>query len=195
MRTTTHPLLSTVPSVLVIGKESPARARLHRALGRARFRAFVCAQLRDAIELMQYTSVVVCQQPLPGVDWKTVLEQAERLRYPPSVVVTIPRPLTVDLDEANQTGVFTLLEPFQESDLISFIIRAHTEYQTVRDLQSIRPAATPRSQRVRALARCGTSESRAVTRWTEAASTASFRTPGPPGSERTKSALRSVSGG
>lgn len=194
MRTIPHPLLSTIPSVLLIGAESAARSRLHRTLRRSRFRTFVCAQFRDAAELMQFASVVVCHQPLPDTHWKAVLAQAERLPYPPSVVVTIPRPLTIDLDEANQAGVFVLLEPYDETELSNLIQRAHTEYQTVRELQSPRPVTLKRIDRVRALVRCTPSERKALTRWTESASTASFRTSRSPRREQSGTRLSSVSG-
>ncbi len=136
MRTFTHPLLATLPSVLVIGMESKARTRFHRLLRRAKFRTFVCAQLRDAVDLMPLVSVVVCHQPLDGFRWQEVLRQAEAQRNAPSVVVTIPRPLTIDLDEANQAGVFTLLEPYHEAEVSALIQRAHAEYQAVRQLES-----------------------------------------------------------
>lgn len=175
MRTFTHPLLATLPSVLVIGMESKARTRFHRLLRRAKFRTFVCAQLRDAIDLMQLVSVVVCHQPLDGFRWREVLLQAESLRNPPSVVVTIPRPLTLDLDEANQAGVFALLEPYYEAEISALIQRAHTEYQAVRQLQSAHADGLTLFEQLRASPIAAPAATPSESDWPETSSTVRFR--------------------
>lgn len=175
MRTITHPLLATLPSVLVIGMESEARARFHRILRRAKFRTFVCAQLRDAIDLMQMASVVVCHQPLPGILWQDVLRQAEKLRNAPSVIVTIPRPLTIDLDEANQRGVFALLEPYHETEVTALIQRAHAEYQAVRQLQSAHADGLTLFEQLRASPMAVPADTRNESDWPDTSSGVRFR--------------------
>lgn len=177
MRTFPHPLLATLPSVLVIGKESEARSRFHRILRRARFRTLVCAQLRDAIDLMPMASVVVCHQPLPGIHWQDVLRQAEKLQNAPSVVVTIPRPLTIDLDDANQRGVFTLLEPYSESEVTGIIRRAHAEYQAVRQLQSSHTDGRALFEQLRTPVAATTAQAEGKAKWLETSSTVRFGAP------------------
>ena len=174
MRTFTHPLLATLPSVLLIGTESSARARFHRVLRGAKFRTFVCAQLRDAADLMHLVSVVVCHQPLPGIRWQDVLKHAETLRNAPSVVVTIPRPLTIDLDEASQAGVFALLEPYDDTELTTLVQRAHAEYQAVRQLDGAHPDPIATLERFRVAVGAPAAVS-SPAKWTETASTARFR--------------------
>lgn len=175
MRTFTHPLLATLPSVLLIGVESSARTRIHRILRRAKFRTFVCAQLRDALDLMHLVSVIVCHQPLPGIRWQDVLRQAEKLRSAPSVVVTIPRPLTIQLDEANQAGVFALLEPYHEAEVTALIQRAHAEYQVVRHLQSAPAGGLARLDQALLPAATGPADFREPPKWPESSTAVPFR--------------------
>lgn len=179
MRTFTHPLLSTLPCVLLIGEESKARARFHRILRRAQFRTFVCAQFRDAVDLMQFVSVIVCHQPLTDVHWMDVLRQAEKLRNAPSVVVTVPRPLTIDLNDANQAGAFALLVPYRDAELVALIHRAHTEYQTVRQLQSVHSTGRGRFDPVRIPTATTESEMQEPGKWTKSSSAARFQAPKP----------------
>ncbi|MCC6262552.1 MAG: hypothetical protein IT169_03170 [Bryobacterales bacterium] len=123
---------------------------------------------------MHLVSVVVCHQPLPEIRWQDVLKHAEALRNAPSVVVTIPRPLTIALDEASQAGVFALLEPYDDTELTALVQRAHAEYQAVRQLDYAHrdPSASLEQFRVAVSAPAAVPP---PAKWTETASTARFQ--------------------
>lgn len=104
-----------------------------------------------------------------------MLRQAETLRSAPSVVVTIPRPLTIQLDEANQAGVFALLEPYHEAEVTALIQRAHAEYQVVRQLQSAPAGGLVRLEQVLLPAATGPADFREPPKWPESATAVPFR--------------------
>lgn len=192
MGTLAHPLLSTLPCVLLIGNDSKARARLHRILLRSQFRTFVCAQLRDAVELMQFVSVIVCHQPLTDVHWKDVLRQAETLRNAPSVIVTFPRTVSNDLEEAYQAGVFALPLPYPDTELVSLVHRAHTEFQAVRQLQSAHSTGRERFDPFRIPTATAQSEIQDSSKWTKSSSAARFQAPKPTRRELNAGPAKSV---
>lgn len=192
MGTFAHPLLSTLPCVLVIGNDSKARAQLHRILLHARFRTFVCAQFRDAVELMQFVSVILCHQPLTDLHWKDVLRQAETLREAPSVIVTVPRTTPQDLEDAYQAGVFALPVPYRDTELITLVRRAHTEYRTVRQLQSAHLTGLERFGPLPTPTATKQSEIQDSSKWTKSSSAARFQAPNPTQRELIANPAKSV---
>ena len=88
MKRHASPFVAAPPSVLLVAPETSERSALQSTLKGAECRTFVCARFRDAIDLIQFASVVICEQSLPDGSWRDVLRTAQTLTRPPAVIVT-----------------------------------------------------------------------------------------------------------
>lgn len=74
------------PNVLVIA--SNERSVFEAILQKARCRTLMCAGYRDALDLIELASVVICEHPLPDGSWKDVLRTVQAITTPPALIVT-----------------------------------------------------------------------------------------------------------
>lgn len=79
---------ATPPSVLLVATETNERATLQAILQSAECRTFVCARCRDAVDLIQFASVVICEDTLPDGSWRDVLRTVQAFGRSPALIVT-----------------------------------------------------------------------------------------------------------
>jgi DNA-binding NtrC family response regulator len=117
------------PSVLLIGPETGERSALQSILQAAQCQTFVCARLRDAIDLLKFASVVICEPSLPDGSWRDVFRAAEALARRPSFLVTSPVADGKLLAEAlNLSGQDSLVPPFRAAEVIRAVRDGHARY-------------------------------------------------------------------
>lgn len=132
------------PSVLLIGPEDPQRFVLQSILQEARCRTFICARCRDAIDLIQFPSVVICEYSLPDGTWRDVLRAAQALENVPPVIVT-SRPAGGDLwaEVLNLGGYDVLAQPFRAEEVLWIVRSAHRRLPVRTETGAVRPSGAP----------------------------------------------------
>lgn len=117
------------PTVLLAATESSERTRLLAILQEANCRVFLCARGRDAMEMVEFASVVICEDPLPDCCWREILLRTQSGDRPPPVIVT-PRQSSGDLwPEALNLGAFDVLsQPIRADETMRVVRSAHRRF-------------------------------------------------------------------
>ena len=153
MKRHASPFVGEPPSVLLVAPETSGRSSLQSILQGAKCRTFICARCRDAIDLMQFASIVICERFLPDGSWRDVLRTAQALTRPPSIIVT-SRLADSELwaEVLNLGGHDVLAQPFRAEEVVWAVRNAHGRYVAPRKTSpgdSVIPE--PRPIRVHAL--------------------------------------------
>jgi len=129
MKKRATPPLTAPPSVLLVGPETSERSALQAILQTAECRTFVCARCRDAIDLMQFASVVICEQSLPDGSWRDLLRTVQVQTGPPALIVT-SRLADSELwaEVLNLGGYGVLAQPFRAQEVMWSVRNAHGRY-------------------------------------------------------------------
>lgn len=112
------------PNVLVIA--SNERSAFEAVLQKARCRTLMCTGYRDALDLIELASVVICEDPLPDGSWKDVLRTVQAITTPPALIVT-SRLADESLwaEVLNLGGEDVLAQPLREQEVIWAVRSAH----------------------------------------------------------------------
>ena len=117
------------PSVLVIAPNE--RSSLQSILQEAECRTFVCARYRDALDLIDFASVVICEDSLPDGSWLDVLRAAQVLRRSPALIVTsrlADNRLWAEV--LNLGGYDVLAQPLRAQEVILAVRSAHRQWRS-----------------------------------------------------------------
>jgi len=117
------------PTVLLVAEESTERARLQAILQEANCRVLLCARGRDALEMVEFASVVICEAPLPDCSWHDILHGTQESERPPSVIVTSRQTSGSLWSEALNLGAFDVLaQPICAEETLRVVRSAHRQY-------------------------------------------------------------------
>ena len=144
MKRHANPLQAATPSVLLIGPDTSERSALQAILQAAECRTFICARCRDANDLMQFASVVICEQSLSDGSWRDVLRTAQMHAWPPPLIVT-SRLADSELwaEVLNLGGYDVLAQPFRAQEVMWSVKNAHRRYI---GRQGVSPGHVPTSK-------------------------------------------------
>jgi DNA-binding response OmpR family regulator len=120
--------------VLLVAPETDERFALQTILQSAECRTFVCARCRDAIDLIQFASVVICEDPLPDGSWRDVLQTVQAHGTPPALIVTsrlADNRLWAEV--LNLGGHDVLAQPLRAQDVMWAVRSAHRQWRTVAE--------------------------------------------------------------
>jgi DNA-binding NtrC family response regulator len=130
------------PSVLVIA--SNERSALQSILQKAECRTFVCARYRDALDLIEFASVVICEDSLPDGSWLDVLRGVQELRRSPALIVTsrlADNRLWAEV--LNLGGHDVLAQPLRAQEVVLAVQSAHRQWRNGAQAHTCqRPALT-----------------------------------------------------
>ncbi len=117
------------PTVLLVAEESAERTQLQAILQEANCRVLLCARGRDALELVEFASVVICEAPLPDCSWHDILHRTQESTRPPSMIVTSRQTSGNLWAEALNLGVFDVLaQPICADETLRVVRSAHRRY-------------------------------------------------------------------
>ena len=117
------------PTVLLAATESTERMRLQSILQEANSRVLICSRGRDAMELVEFASVVICEDPLPDCSWRDILLRAQSGDQPPPVIVTSRQCSSSLWSEALNLGVHDILaQPFCADETMRVVRSAHRRF-------------------------------------------------------------------
>jgi DNA-binding NtrC family response regulator len=117
------------PTVLLVAAESAERARLQAILQEANCRVLLCARGRDALELVEFASVVICEAPLPDCSWQEILHKTQHRERPPAVIVTSTRTSGTRWAEALNLGAYDVIaQPVLADEALRVVRGAHRQY-------------------------------------------------------------------
>jgi DNA-binding response OmpR family regulator len=120
--------------VLLVAPETDERFALQTILQSAECRTFVCARCRDAIDLIQFASVVICEDPLPDGSWRDVLETVQARGTPPALIVTsrlADNRLWAEV--LNLGGHDVLAQPLRAQEVMWAVRSAHRQWRTAAE--------------------------------------------------------------
>lgn len=135
------------PSVLLVAPETDERFALQTILQSAECRTFVCARCRDAIDLIQFASVVICEDPLPDGSWRDVLQTVQAHGTPPALIVTsrlADNRLWAEV--LNLGGHDVLAQPLRAQEVMWAVRSAHRQWRTVAESDTSQLRALPEKE-------------------------------------------------
>jgi DNA-binding response OmpR family regulator len=130
--------------VLLVAPETDERFALQTILQSAECRTFVCAPCRDAIDLIQFASVVICEDPLPDGSWRDVLQTVQAHGTPPALIVTsrlADNRLWAEV--LNLGGHDVLAQPLGAQEVMWAVRSAHRQWLTVAESDASQYRAVP----------------------------------------------------
>jgi DNA-binding response OmpR family regulator len=117
------------PSVLVIAPNE--RSSLQSILQKAECRTFVCARYRDALDLIDFASVVICEDPLPDGSWLDVLRAVQVLPRSPALIVTSRlADNSLWAEVLNLGGYDVLAQPLRAEEVMFAVRGAHRQWRS-----------------------------------------------------------------
>ncbi len=120
------------PNVLVIA--SNERFAFQAILRKAGCLTLMCSGYREALDLLQFASVVICEDPLPDGSWLDVLRTLQAVTTPPALIVTSR--LADDrlwAEVLNRGGDDVLAQPLREEEVIWAVQSAHRRWQALAE--------------------------------------------------------------
>lgn len=117
------------PTVLLVAADSPERTRLQAILQEANCRVLLCARGRDALELVEFASVVICEVPLSDSSWQDILHEIGRRNRPPSIIMTSRQTANGLWAEAVNLGAYDVIaQPTLPGEALRVVRGAHRNY-------------------------------------------------------------------
>lgn len=117
------------PTVLLVAGESGERSRLQAMLQEANCRVLLCARGRDAMELVEFASVVIFEAPLPDCRWQEILHAMQSMDRPPAVIVTSSQAAGTLWAEAVNLGAFDVItQPIRADEALHAVRGAHRQF-------------------------------------------------------------------
>jgi DNA-binding response OmpR family regulator len=130
--------------VLLVAPETDERFALQAILQSAKCRMFICGRCRDAFDLIQFASVVICEDSLPDGSWREVLRTLQALGRSPALIVTSR--LADDrlwAEVLNLGGYDVLAQPLRAQEVMWAVRSAHRRWRTVAESDSSQYRALP----------------------------------------------------
>ncbi len=129
-----HLLQPAPPSVLLVAPEGSQRSALQAILREAGCRTFICSRCCDALDLIQFASVVIVEQTLPNGCWQDLVQAAGELSRVPAVIVATRQADANLRREVLQSGGFDLLAPpFQTEQVLAVVRNAYRRRSAGRE--------------------------------------------------------------
>lgn len=117
------------PTVLLVAGESAERTRLQAILQEANCRVLLCARGRDAMELVEFASVVICEAPLHDCSWQEILHRTQRGERPPAIIVTSSQTSGALWAEAVNLGAYDVIaQPVLADEALRVVRGAHRQF-------------------------------------------------------------------
>ena len=117
--------------MLLVAPETDERFALQAILQSAECRMFICGRCRDAFDLIQFASVVICEDSLPDGSWREVLRTLQTLGRSPALIVTsrlADNRLWVEV--LNLGGHDVLAHPLRAQEVMMAVRSAHRQWRS-----------------------------------------------------------------